>query len=110
MGKIRNYLSKPASKGLNASLKTLEDRVQALEKLSEGYTANEDLTCALSGRVEDLRIDWSEAKDELDATYAKVHSELGHINRRRRELREDPSGAIANSTEPESTKRPKAFS
>lgn len=38
----------------------------------------------LEKRMEALEDDWSSAADELDRTYKKVHSELGHISRQKR--------------------------
>jgi len=68
---------------------------EALEEMLLRVTELEEHICELVGVVEPLREDWQECKDELDKTFAKVHSELGLINRRRRQLREDPTGATS---------------
>jgi len=42
---------------------------------------------ALESDFASLREEWLESRHELDATYRKVHSELGYINRGKREAK-----------------------
>lgn len=49
----------------------------------------------LEKRIETLETDWSCAADELDRTYKKVHSELGHISRQKRTAKDKEESADA---------------
>jgi len=74
-------------------------RVWLNKPLARALEALEDAQCAQAKRQQALEETWLKAESSLDATYRRVHSELGYIDKRSADLRKLEAEAASEQRE-----------